>query len=240
MANQSHETKPKVEVVRVYIVRPGDTLAQISAWFCGGTSHYRSLAAANRIANPSFIEPGWRIILTCNAVPVSQPAAPAPSNSPSYHKVKPRHVVTPAPSPTPSATQPAIPASTPRPSPKHTSAVTLPPSPVSSTQAKCVIAAPGQPVIPGTYIAKYSRCGLEQLWIEAGGSKAKAAQAACIALAVSNGVTFKTSPRGNEGLWQIPPKPAGYLAFQPAANARAAVLLSKNGTNWSWIVNTGC
>jgi len=251
-SNSTPVQTPKTVIVRVYIVRPGDNLAQISAWFCGSPNHYPSLAAANRIANPRHIEPGWRIILDCTAKakvlsPASTPIAATPTPHPTPPTPTPtatRKKVKPVPTRTPQ--QALIPASTPTstPSPAHSAGPkpTDSPRPLPTTQpaSTCVIAAGGLPIVPGTYIQQYSRCGLVQLWIAAGGNKAEASRAACMALAVSNGITFKTGSHGNEGIWQIPLSPAGYATYQPAANARAAVILSKNGTSWSWITGANC
>jgi hypothetical protein len=248
-SNSTPIQAPKTVIVRVYIVRPGDNLAQISAWFCGSPNHYPSLAAANRIANPRHIEPGWRIILDCTAkAKILSPASTAVPTPPTPTPTATRKKAKPVPTQTPQ--QAIVPASTPRPTitpspahsagPKPTASEQSPRPLPSNTASACVIAAGGSPIVPGTYIQQYSRCGLVQLWIAAGGSKAEANRAACMALAVSNGITFKTGSHGNEGIWQIPLSPAGYATYQPAANARAAVILSKNGTSWSWITGANC
>jgi hypothetical protein len=96
----------------------------------------------------------------------------------------------------------------------------------------------------------YSTAQLESLWVSAGGSSAKAATAACIAMHESGGRPQVTSsnPDGgvNVGLWQLDTKGkgAGYsvLALQNAMNnARITVFASGNGTNWSaWATASMC
>lgn len=50
-----------------YQVRSGDTLAGISARFCGTPDDYLSLAAASRIEDPNVIFPGELVKLACHA-----------------------------------------------------------------------------------------------------------------------------------------------------------------------------
>lgn len=83
----------------------------------------------------------------------------------------------------------------------------------------------------------YSASQLEHLWIQAGGSPDKARVAAAIALAESSGratVTSNNPDKGqNVGLWQIDTTNGYTNLTDPLSNARAAVKLSRNGTNWS-------
>ena len=51
--------------VRVYIVRPGDTLSKIAGWACGNPAKYPALARASGIANPNVIPVGGRVVLAC-------------------------------------------------------------------------------------------------------------------------------------------------------------------------------
>src|SRR5437762_673091 len=57
-----------------YTVISGDTLAGISARFCGTASDFPSLAAASGVANPDVIYPGQPITLDCHAAPAAAPA----------------------------------------------------------------------------------------------------------------------------------------------------------------------
>lgn len=54
-------------VVRVYIVRSGDTLGGIAAEFCGNRADYPALARASGIPDPNRIGVGQRIILACGS-----------------------------------------------------------------------------------------------------------------------------------------------------------------------------
>jgi hypothetical protein len=53
--SQSIQSASRQVVVRVYIVRPGDTLGTIAAQFCGTSSAFRSMAAASGVSNPNVI-----------------------------------------------------------------------------------------------------------------------------------------------------------------------------------------
>src|SRR5215472_7499005 len=82
---------------------------------------------------------------------------------------------------------------------------------------------------------------VENIWIQAGGNPQAAAMAAAVADASSglNPASSRSNPDGSQsiGLWLIPKNgmPAG--SNDPMANARAAVQLSQNGTDWSqWCV----
>jgi LysM repeat protein len=74
--------------------------------------------------------------------------------------------------------------------------------------------------------------GLEELWEQAGGSHAEAFMAAEIAMAESSGRQFATGPFGERGYWQINTNHGSLSTYDPLGNARAAVIISANGTNW--------
>jgi hypothetical protein len=57
----SHSETAKV----IYVVRSGDTLGGIAAYFCHNRSKYHELARANGISNPNVINVGQRIWLAC-------------------------------------------------------------------------------------------------------------------------------------------------------------------------------
>jgi LysM repeat protein len=81
--------------------------------------------------------------------------------------------------------------------------------------------------------------GLEALWVEAGGSRAAEVTAASIAMAESGGNQFATGTVGERGYWQINPVNGSLSTYDPYGNARAAVIMSGNGTNWSpWTTYT--
>ncbi len=75
--------------------------------------------------------------------------------------------------------------------------------------------------------------GLEALWEQAGGSDAEAVTAASIAMAESSGQEFATGAAGERGYWQINPDHGSLSAYDPLGNARAAVIISGDGTDWT-------
>jgi LysM repeat protein len=75
--------------------------------------------------------------------------------------------------------------------------------------------------------------GLEELWDEAGGSPAEAFMAAEIAMAESSGQQFATGPFGERGYWQINPNHGSLSTYDPLGNAKSAIIISSDGTNWN-------
>lgn len=97
----------------------------------------------------------------------------------------------------------------------------------------------------------YNQSSLQQLWIANGGSPSTAQNAACHGMQESGGDpqaknSTPCSPGSYaEGLWQIcMPLNAHYVpggnAFDPNANAKAAILMSHNGADWSAWTTPGC
>lgn len=88
----------------------------------------------------------------------------------------------------------------------------------------------------------FNKAALEAIWIQAGGNPAKADIASAVALAESSGNPNAISPTQDYGLWQInrAAHPTQFT-LNPLANARAAVAISSNGTNWTpWVTfNSG-
>lgn len=74
---------------------------------------------------------------------------------------------------------------------------------------------------------------LEELWEEGGGSPAQAVTAASIAMAESSGQQFATGAAGERGYWQINPDHGSLSTYDPLGNAKAAVIISDDGTNWT-------
>ena len=75
--------------------------------------------------------------------------------------------------------------------------------------------------------------GLEALWMAAGGSKSEAFMAAEIAMAESGGRQYAHSPTNDYGYWQINGGHGPAMAtYNPIGNAKAAIAISSNGTNW--------
>jgi LysM repeat protein len=75
--------------------------------------------------------------------------------------------------------------------------------------------------------------GLEELWEDAGGSHTEAVMAASIAMAESGGQQFATGAAGERGYWQIHPDHGSLSTYDPLGNAKAAVIISNDGTNWN-------
>ena len=75
--------------------------------------------------------------------------------------------------------------------------------------------------------------GLEELWEDAGGAHADAFIAAEIAMAESGGRQYALSPTDDYGYWQINASHGPEEAtFSPLGNARAAIAISDDGTDW--------
>ena len=79
----------------------------------------------------------------------------------------------------------------------------------------------------------YSCSGLEQLWEQAGGSATDAFMAAEIAKAESGGNPNAISPTADYGLWQINASNGSLATLNPYQNARSAIILSHDGTDWN-------
>ena len=82
--------------------------------------------------------------------------------------------------------------------------------------------------------------GLEALWEAAGGSPSAAFMAAEIAMAESGGNQYALSPTDDFGYWQINGSHGPAEAtFNPIGNAKAAIAISYDGTNWdAWTTYT--
>ena len=75
--------------------------------------------------------------------------------------------------------------------------------------------------------------GLEQLWTDAGGNSADAFMAAEIAMAESDGHQYALSPTDDYGYWQINASNGALATFNAYGNARSAIILSDDGSNWN-------
>lgn len=81
---------------------------------------------------------------------------------------------------------------------------------------------------------------IANVWRNAGGDPAAAAIAAAVAMAESGGDTNAVSPTTDFGLWQINAVHFGGAGginatdwWTPTINARAAIAISANGSNWA-------
>jgi len=75
--------------------------------------------------------------------------------------------------------------------------------------------------------------GLEQLWDSAGGNRADAFMAAEIAEAESGGNQYALSPTDDYGYWQINASNGSLATYNAYGNARSAIILSDDGSNWN-------
>jgi Lysozyme like domain len=91
---------------------------------------------------------------------------------------------------------------------------------------------PRKTYVPRPIYGYYSCSMLEHLWISVGGNSASAFLAAEIATAESGGNPHAISPTNDYGLWQINGSWGALASLDPFANARAAVRISGNGSNW--------
>lgn len=96
-------------------------------------------------------------------------------------------------------------------------------------------------IAPGN--VQYNYAQLEGIWMQAGGVGGAAPIAAAIAMAESGGNTTATNQDSNgtvdRGLWQINSVHGTQSSYDVMGNARAAVAISNNGTNWSpWTTYT--
>ena len=91
----------------------------------------------------------------------------------------------------------------------------------------------GGVVVQKTAAGDYSCSGLEKIWEEAGGSPAHAFMAAEIARAESGGNPNAISPTDDFGLWQINGSNGALATLNVLGNARSAIILSDNGSNWN-------
>jgi LysM repeat protein len=84
-----------------------------------------------------------------------------------------------------------------------------------------------------TTLSRTLNCsGLERLWEEAGGNPADAFTAAEIAMAESGGNQYAHSPTNDYGYWQINASHGALATYDAYGNARAAVIISHDGTDW--------
>jgi len=112
--------------------------------------------------------------------------------------------------------------------------LTLPGDPPASAAAGVPEVAHDDVTTASTTLSGTLSCaGLEELWEEAGGSPAEAVMAASIAMAESSGQQFATGTVGERGYWQINPNHGALSTYDPLGNAKAAVIISDDGTNWT-------
>lgn len=200
-----------------YRVQTGDTLAKLAnRFFHNSDWQYLYHENAKTISAPGLIYTGESLV-----IPASAPAHYAltgyvPRHAKPTQVAEPAEVAQPA-AHTPGPAQPTV----------HT---------VSSTSSASGHAAGGSAVVVQSAPApqgQYSCSGLEQLWEQAGGSPGAAVMAADIAMAESSGNPNAISPTDDYGLWQINASNGALATLNPFQNAKSAITLSGNGTNWN-------
>lgn len=90
-----------------------------------------------------------------------------------------------------------------------------------------------QPQLTAAFHGTLGCSALEALWRTAGGAPSAQVTAASIAMAESSGNQYATGPYGERGYWQINPDHGALSTYDPDGNAKAAVIISDDGTNWS-------
>jgi LysM repeat protein len=185
-----------------YNVRGGDTLSKIANRFYGNPGDWQFLFHENAKA---ISNPD--LIFTGERLLI--PATPANVSVTDY---TPRHA-----SYAPKHARPAAPAT-------HTVSETV--THAASHQSG------GSTEVQRTSQGMYSCSGLEQIWEQAGGSASHAFMAAEIAMAESGGNPNAISPTDDFGLWQINASNGALATLNAFQNAKSAITLSGNGTNW--------
>ena len=196
-----------------YTVRSGDSLSTIAQRFYHQAADWQYLYHVNAkaISDPDSITAGERLLIPA-AVPASfKPTAYTPKHAASA----------PAASTTSSGTS------------SSGSGSGQSSTPSSSTDSTTVVQSAPAPQ------GSYSCSALEKLWDSAGGNPSDAFMAAEIAMAESGGNPNAVSPTNDYGLWQINGSNGSLATLDPYANAKSAIILSGNGTNWGpWTTYT--
>lgn len=195
--------------VTEYQVRSGDTLSGIAERFYKDASDWQYLYHENdkTISDPNLIYPGQSL-----EIPASVPPGYTLS---SY---VPKHAASTPTTPT-TPTAPATPVVT--------------ATNQDSQPAQVDEATGGSADTAPAPAGDYTCSGLEQLWEQAGGNPDDAFMAAEIAMAESSGDPNAISPTDDYGLWQINASNGSLATLNPFDNAKSAIILSDDGTNWN-------
>ena len=194
-----------------YKVRSGDTLSKIAGNFYHKAGDWQWLYHENdkRISDPNAIFPGQSLFV---------PADPPANYTLPTASYQPRHA---KPASSGSGGQAVVTQSA--------------SSSESSSASASASAGSGSASMSGTLGCS----GLEQLWEAAGGNPGDAVTAASIAMAESGGNQFAVSPTNDYGYWQINASNGALATTDPMGNARAAIQLSGDGSNWgAWTTYT--
>jgi LysM repeat protein len=196
-----------------YAVEQGDTLSKIADHFYKDADDWQWLYHENdrTVSDPNLIYPGQKLLVP----------ADVPANF-TLNSYTPRHA------------KPAVPvASTSEGEGDNDSTVVTQRVSQGSSSSTATTttesSGAGSTALSGTL----SCSGLEQLWVDAGGAQSAAFMAAEIAMAESGGDQYALSPTDDYGYWQINASNGALATFNAYGNARAAITLSDDGTNWS-------
>ncbi|MCW2895466.1 MAG: LysM peptidoglycan-binding protein [Actinomycetia bacterium] len=197
-----------------YSVRSGDTLSNIANSYYHSADDWQYLYHENdkALSDPNLIYVGQRLLI--------------PATAPAHYTLSdyvPKHAM------------PAQPAAS-------TVSQTSQDSDSQPSAAPATIAGDGgggNVVTQSAAQGMFSCSSLEQLWNQEGGSPAAALMAADIAMAESGGNPNAISPTNDFGLWQINGSNGSLATLNPFQNAKSAIDLSGNGTNWGpWTTYT--
>jgi uncharacterized membrane protein YgcG len=210
---------------RMYTVRSGDSLSMIAQHFYHQAADWQWLYHVNSstISDPNVIYPGQRI-----SVPLDPPAH---YTLPDY---QPRHAATTSITATGSQSQVSGGSSS---GAASSGAGGSSGSSGSGTSVDSAGSSTGSGYSPPS--GQYSCSALENLWDQAGGNPSDAFMAAEIAMAESGGNPDAISPTDDYGLWQINASNGALATLDPYENAKSAIVLSDDGTNWdAWTTYT--
>jgi LysM repeat protein len=198
-----------------YTVQQGDTLSGIADHFYDNASDWQWLYHENdtTVSDPNLIYPGQKLFV--------------PADPPEHFTLSgytPRHA------------KPAVPAVSTSYSNGGSggSNTVVPQSVIQGSGSSTATTTAGSSSDGSTALSGTLGCsGLEQLWTDAGGSPDEAFMAAEIAMAESGGNQYALSPTDDYGYWQINISNGSLATFSAYGNARAAITLSDDGSNWS-------
>jgi len=212
-----------------YTVRSGDTLSEIAQHYYQRAADWQYLYHENdkTVSNPDMIYPGENLV-----IPASVPA------NFTLTDYMPKHAATAA---TPTVTSST---STTTSSSDDSAGTEASGSTIGGTSdgGTVIVQSGGQGSSTGSaggLSGTLSCSGLEQLWDSAGGNSADAFMAAEIAMAESGGNQYALSPTDDYGYWQINASNGSLATFDAYGNARSAIILSDDGSNWNaWTTYT--
>src|SRR3984957_9739911 len=197
-----------------YTVRSGDTLSNIAQRFYNKAADWGYIAHENAktVHNPNLIFAGESLYIPANV--------PADYKLADYYT--PKHAA-----PAPAVTEAASVRTTSSSSSSHHS---------SGGSSAVVVQSAGHGSSGGSsggLSGTLSCSGLEELWRSAGGNPSDAFMAAEIAEAESGGRQYALSPTDDYGYWQINASNGALATFNAYGNARSAIILSDDGSNWN-------